>query len=110
MIILVVEPPIVTTFQPDPVVVDTFEYLWCFVTGDTPINIVWEHILMNGTAEVVFSGNDKTGGSFFLMVAMDDYGMYRCSASSYFGMNSSTIDIIRAGEYNCCKSHARDGI
>ena len=93
-----IEPPNVLTPQPSPVVVDTTVNLACFVAGDTPIFIVWEHVLANGSAVEVYSGNDKTGGTVSLRINMDGYGIYLCSASSYFGMNSSSIDIIQAGE------------
>ena len=87
-----------TTLQPDPVVVDTTVDLVCVVTGDTPIYIVWEHVLTDGSVEVVFTGNDTTGGNFTLTVTMDDYSTYQCNASSRFGMDSSSVDIIQAGE------------
>ena len=97
------EPPSVTTLQPAPVVVDTTVDLVCVVTGDTPIDIVWEHVLANGSVEEVFTGNDTTGGNFTLTVNMNDYGMYRCNVSSRFGANSTQINIIQAGEYmNIC--------
>ena len=88
-----------TAIQPDPVVVDTTVDLVCVVTGDTPIAIVWERVLTNGSDEV-FTGDDTTGGNFTLTVTMEQYGTYRCSASSRFGMNSSSINITQAGE--CC--------
>ena len=90
-------PPSVTTLQPAPVVVDTTVDLVCVVTGDTPIDIVWEHVLTDGSVEEVFTGNDTTGGNFTLTVNMDDYGTYRCNASSRFGINSSIFNIIQAG-------------
>ena len=86
-----------TTLQPAPVVVDTTVDLVCVVTGDTPIEIVWEHVLTDGSVEEVFTGNDTTGGNFTLTVNMDDYGMYRCNASNSLRMNSTSIEIIRAG-------------
>ena len=87
-----------TTLQPAPVVVDTTVDLVCVVTGDTPVDIVWEHVLTDGSVQEVFTGNDTTGGNFTLTVNMDDYGTYRCSASNRFGINSSSIGIIQAGE------------
>ena len=89
-----------TTLQPAPVVVDTTVDLVCVVTGDTPIDIVWEHVLTDGSVEEVFTGNDTTGGNFTLTVNMNDYGTYQCNASSRFGINSSSIDIIQAGNGN----------
>ena len=92
-------PPSVITLQPAPVVVDTTLDLVCVVTGDTPIDIVWEHVLTDGSVEEVFTGNDTTGGNFTLTVNMDDYGMYRCNASNIFGTNSASTEIIQAGKY-----------
>ena len=92
-------PPSVTTLQPTPVVVDTTVDLVCVVTGDTPIDIVWEHVLTDGSVEEVFTGNDMTGGNFTLTVNMDDYGTYQCNASNIFGMNSASTEIIQAGKY-----------
>ena len=92
-------PPSVTTLQPAPVVVNTTVDLVCVVTGDTPIDIVWEHVLTDGSIEKVFTGNDTTGGNFTLTVNMDDYGTYWCNASSRFGANSISIGIIQAGEW-----------
>ena len=87
-----------TTLQPAPVVVDTTVDLVCVVTGDTPIDIVWEHVLTDGSVEEVFIGNDTTGGNFTLTVNMNDYGTYWCNALSRFGANSVSIVIIQAGE------------
>ena len=98
VIIFDLVPPSVTTLQPAPVVVDTTVDLVCVVTGDTPIDIVWERVLTDSSVEEVFTGNDTTGGNFNLTVNMDDYGTYRCSASSRFGMVSSSIDIIQGGK------------
>ena len=92
------------TLQPTPVVVDTTVNLVCDVAGDTPIFIVWEHILANGSAVEVFAGNDKTGGRIGLRINMDGYGVYRCNGSSYFGMDSSSIDVVQAGESISLKS------
>ena len=91
-------PPSVTTLQPAPVVVDTTVDLVCVVTGDTPIDIVWEHVLTDGSVEEVFTGNDTTGGNFTLTVNINDYGTYRCSASNRFGMNFSSVNVIQAGK------------
>ena len=87
-----------TTLQPDPVVVNTTVDQVCVVTGDTPIDIVWEHVLADGNVEVVFTGNDTTGGNFTLTVTMDDYGTYQCNASSRFGMDSYSVHITQACE------------
>ena len=92
-------PPSVTTLQPAPVVVDTTVDLVCVVTGDTPIDIVWEHVLTDGSVEEVFTGDDTTGGNFTLTVNMDDYGTYQCNASNIFGTNSASTEIIQAGKY-----------
>ena len=92
-------PPSVTTLQPAPVVVNTTVDLVCVVTGDTPIDIVWEHVLTDGSVEEVFTGNDTTGGNFTLTVNMGDYGTYQCNASSRYGMDSSSVNIIQAGKY-----------
>ena len=92
-------PPSVTTLQPAPVVVDTTVDLVCVVTGDTPIDIVWEHVLTDGSVEEVFTGNDTTGGNFTLTVNMNDYGTYQCNASSRFGFDTSSIFIIQAGKF-----------
>ncbi len=86
-----------TTIQPDPVILNTTVDLVCVVTGDTPIEIVWERFDVASTVEVVYTGNDTTGGNFSLIASTDNYGMYRCNASSRFGMNSSSIIIIQAG-------------
>ena len=64
-------PPSVTTLQPDPVVVNTTVDLVCVVTGDTPIDIVWERVLTDGSIEVVFTGDDTTGGNLTQTVTMD---------------------------------------
>ena len=90
-----------TTLQPAPVVVDTTVDLVCVVTGDTPIDIVWEHVLTDSSVEEVFTGNDTTGGNFTLTVNMDDYGTYQCSALSRFGMDFSSVSIIQAGKLIC---------
>ncbi len=80
----------------------------CVVTGDTPIEIVWERFDVASTVEVVYTGNDITGGNFSLIATVDKYGMYRCNATSRFGMNSSSIFIIQAGlcycQYNKCSN------
>ena len=86
-----------TTLQPAPVVVNTTVDLVCIVTGDTPFNITWEHILTDGSVEEVFTGNDTTGGNFTLTVNTNAYGAYRCNGSSRFGMDSSSTNIIQAG-------------
>ena len=91
-----------TTLQPAPVVVDTTVDLVCVVTGDIPIDIVWEHVLTDGSVEEVFTGNDTIGGKFTLTVNIDDYGTYQCNASSRFGIDSSSIDIIQAGNRKRC--------
>ncbi len=91
------DPPVVTTIQPDPVILNTTLDLVCVVTGDTPIEIVWERFDIANTVEVVYTGNDTTGGNFSLIASADNYGMYRCNASSRFGMDSSSIDIVQAG-------------
>ena len=93
-----------TAVQSDPVVVNTTVDLVCVVTGETPIDIVWERVLTDGSVEVVFTGNDTTGGNFTLTVTMEHYGTYQCNASSRFGVDSSQIDIIQAGE---CKENLR---
>ena len=70
--------------------------LVCVVTGDTPITIVWED---PSSSEVVYTGNDTTGGNFTLTInTLDNYGMYRCSATSRFGMDSSSINLVLAGQ------------
>ena len=86
-----------TTIQPDPVILNNTVDLVCVVTGDTPISIAWERIDVNSTVEVVYTGNDTTGGNFSLIASTDNYGMYRCNATSRFGMNSSSINIVQAG-------------
>ncbi len=91
------DPPVVTTIQPDPVILNTAVDLVCVVTGDTPIEIVWERFDVASTVEVVYTGNDTTGGNFSLIATVDDYGMYRCNATSRFGMDSSPINIVQAG-------------
>ena len=91
------DPPVVTTIQPDPVILNTTLDLVCVVTGDTPIEIVWERFDIANTVEVVYTGNDTTGGNFSLIASADNYGMYRCNASSRFGMDSSSINIVQAG-------------
>ena len=92
-------PPSVTTLQPAPVVVDTTVDLVCVVTGDTPIDIVWEHVLTDGSVEEVFTGNDTAGGNSTLTINMGDYGIYQCNASSRFGIDTSSIFIIQAGKF-----------
>ncbi len=91
------DPPVVTTIQPDPVILNTAVVLVCVVTGDTPIEIVWERFDVTSTVEAVYTGNDTTGGNFSLIASTDNYGMYRCTATSRFRMNSSSINIIQAG-------------
>ncbi len=86
-----------TTIQPDPVILNTIVNLICVVTGDTPIEIVWERFDIASTVEVVYTGNDATGGNFSLIASADNYGMYRCNATRRFGMDSSSIIIIQAG-------------
>ncbi len=86
-----------TTIQSDPVILNTAVDLVCVVTGDTPIEIVWERFDVASTVEVVYTGNDITGGNFSLIASTDNYGMYRCNATSRFGMDSSSINIIQAG-------------
>ena len=86
-----------TIIQPDPVILNNNVDLVCVVTGDTPIEIVWERFDVTSTVEVVYTGNDTTGGNFSLIATVDDYGMYRCNATSRFGMISSSIIIIQAG-------------
>ncbi len=86
-----------TTIQPDPVILNTTIDLICVVTGDTPIEIVWERFNVASTVEVVYTGNNTTGGNFSLIASADNYGMYRCNSTSHFGMDSSSIIIIQAG-------------
>ena len=86
-----------TTIQPDPVILNTTIDLVCVVTGDTPIEIVWERFDVASTVEVVYTGNDTTGGNFSLIASTNNYGMYRCNATSRFGMDSSSINIVPAG-------------
>ncbi len=86
-----------TTIQPDPVILNNNVDLVCVVTGNTPIEIVWELFDVTSTVEVVYTGNDTTGGNFSLIATVDNYGMYRCNATSHFGMISSSIIIIQAG-------------
>ncbi len=86
-----------TTIQPDPVILNTAVDLVCVVTGDTPIEIVWERFDVTSTVEVVYTGNDTTGGNFSLIATTNNYRMYRCTATSRFGMDSSSINIIQAG-------------
>ena len=60
MYVLFTVPPIVTTAQPLPVVVDTDVELVCIVTGvDPPDSITWT---FNGAE--IFMGNETTGGNF----------------------------------------------
>ncbi len=83
------DPPVVTTIQPDPVLLNTTVDFVCVVTGDTPIEIVWERFDVASVVEVVYTGNDTTGGNFSLIATTDNYGMYRCNATNRFGMDSS---------------------
>ena len=88
--------PVVTTIQPLPVVIDTNVTLMCTVTeGDTPYNITWT---FNSSGAMIYFGDETTGGFFTLVVTSDDYGMYTCSATNEFGMNSSTIEVVQAGK------------
>ena len=86
-----------TTIQPDPVILNNNVDLVCVVTGDTPIEIVWERFDVANTVEVFYTGNDTTGGNFSLIASANNYGMYRCNATSRFGMDSSSIIIVKAG-------------
>ena len=86
-----------TTIQLDPVILNTTLNLVCVVNGDTPIEIVWERFDVANTIEVVYTGNDTTNGNFSLIASADNYGMYRCNATSRFGMDSSSINIVPAG-------------
>ncbi len=97
MTLLHPDPPVVTTIQPDPVILSSTVDLVCVVTGDTPIAIVWERFSADSNSEVVYTGNDTTGGNFTVTATMDNYGMYRCNATSRFGMDSSSIDLVQAG-------------
>ncbi len=78
-------------------ILNTTVDLVCVVTGDTPINIVWERFDVTSTVEVVYTGNDISGGNFSLVATTDNYRMYRCTATSRFGMDSSSINIVQAG-------------
>ena len=80
--------------QPDPVVVNTTVELICIVTaGDLPIGIVWER-----ESGAVFMGNDTTGGNTTIMIGDGDYGTYNCTGSNRLGMDSVSVEVVRAGE------------
>ena len=84
-----------TTIQLDPVILNNNVDLVCVVTGDTPIQIVWKRFVAN-TVEIVYTGNDTTGGNFSLIATTDNYGVYQCNAASRFGIDSSFIIIVQA--------------
>ena len=89
--------PTVTTVQLAivPVVVNTTVNLVCIVTaGDLPMDIVWER---DGGSETVFMGNDTTGGNTTIMIGDGDYGNYTCTGSNRLGMDSVSIEVVRAG-------------
>ena len=86
-------PPVVSTVQPLPVVVNTTVVLVCAVSGlDPPDRISWYF-----NSVVVFTGNATTGGDFTQFFTIDDYGAYTCSSSNEFGTTNSTIQVIQAG-------------
>ena len=88
--------PVVATVQPPPVVIDTNVTLMCTVTeGDTPYTITW---IFGSSGDMVYTGNETTGGFFTLTVTSADYGTYTCRAMNEFGMNSSTIEVTQAGK------------
>ena len=98
-----------TAVQLGPVVVNTTVDLVCNVTaGDLPINIVWER---DGGSEIVFMGNDTTGGNTTIMIGDGDYGTYTCTGSNRLGMGSDSIEVMRAGMfiYNCTSHCASTG-
>ena len=87
--------PTVTAVQLGPVVVNTTVDLVCIVTaGDLPIDIVWER---DGGSEIVFMGNDTTGGNTTVMIGEGAYGTYTCTGSNRLGMDSVSIEVVRAG-------------
>ena len=84
-----------TAVQLGPVVVNTTVDLVCIVTaGDLPIDIVWER---NGGSEIVFMGNDTTGGNTTIMIGEGDYGTYTCTGTNRLGMGSVSVEVVRAG-------------
>ena len=83
------------TQQPPPIVVGTTVTLMCNVTeGTAPYNITW---IFGSSGDVVYTGNETTGGFFTLMVTSADYGTYTCRVMNEFGTNSSMIEVIQAG-------------
>ena len=87
--------PVVMVVQPPPIVVDTMVTLMCNVTeGNAPYNITW---IFGSPGDVVYTGDETTGGFFTLMITSADYGAYTCRAINEFGMNSSVVEIIQAG-------------
>ena len=100
MYLLFTVPPIVTTVQPLPVVVETDVELVCIITGvDPPDNITW---IFNGME--IFMSNEATGGNFTRSFPSDNYGNYTCIASNEFGTTNSTIEVIQAGEISFCNN------
>ena len=84
-----------TAVQLGPVVVNTTVDLVCIVTaGDLPIDIVWER---DGGSEIVFMGNDTTGGNTTIMIGDGDYGTYTCTGTNRLGMDSVSVEVVRAG-------------
>ena len=94
-LLIITVSPTVTAVQLGPVVVNTTVNLVCIVTaGDLPIDIVWER---DGGSEIVFMGNDTTGGNTTIMIGGGDYGTYTCTGSNRLGMHSVSIEVVRAG-------------
>ena len=93
--IIITVRPTVTAVHLVPVVVNTTVNLVCIVTaGDLPIDTVWER---DGESEIVFMGNDTTGGNTTIMIGDGDYGTYTCTGSNRLGMDSVSIEVVREG-------------
>lgn len=87
-------PPTVRVSGLAPVVVDTTVELICTVTaGDLPYSIIWTREL---GGEIVFMGNDTTGGNTTIMIGDGDYGTYYCSASNRLGTGTVGVGVVRA--------------
>lgn len=77
---------------PGPVVQGSTVNLVCVaVSGDTPISYSW-----TGPSGQAVSPGDTDGTVSVLFSAAVDYGCYRCTASNEAGVDTATVEVIRA--------------
>ena len=81
---------------PGPVVQGTTVDLVCEVTaGDGDISFSWTN-----PSGVGVSSSDTDSTISLSFSASGDYGTYTCTATSLFGMDTTSVEVIQAGSYS----------